>query len=865
MQSTPSVRFRFGAHEVLPVERELRAWGAPVALGARAFDVLVALIERAGRTVSRAELLDIAWTGLVVEENNLSVQVAALRRVLGQQAITTIPGLGYRFSAALEAGAEAVTRDEVTTPAPERPARCGNVAPFQPDLIGRDHEVAEVASLMMRHRLVTISGAGGIGKTRLAWTVSAQLRERFSAGVWAVELAPIKPEPEREPDTGTSAKMIVDAQNIGAAIVQTLGLSLPGLRDDPLDELADAFAEEDLLLVLDNCEHLADGAGHLVRRLTAHTRRLRVLTTTQVPLRVSEEQLFPLSQLSVPLHVDNEIDKYSAIRLLVERVRALQPNFALQPEHAADAVEVCRQLDGLPLAIELAAARVPLLGLSEVRKRLDERLHLLTGGARGASARHATLRAMLTWSHSLLLPDEATAFRRAAVFAGSFSLEQVSEVLAGGEGGVYAALDTLGSLVDKSLIVVERTEPPRYRLLESARAYALEMLRDAGERDEQGRRHAQAYAGLFAASLAEEWTLASQKRRARYLPDLDNARAALEWAEHADGALYAALAGSTAWLFAAVGHAREGLSHCKAALGKVVPGVNPETHARLLREICQYDHGLSGPRKLAAAKQAVRLLRPLGDAAALYSALGRLGIAAALSDCVKRGDAATAEMARLRDPTWPPLSSWDLLNARDYVANAARRAVEAEALAEEQLALAHAHGDVAKMLFAMLAKEQCVAARGRYEEAVGRGHALIELAERENHPAHLHIYLFNLATALAMCGRLDEALPLARRSAELEGRRDALWKGLELMALIACLRDRIDAAARILGRSDAVYNGRKREPVEDNVYKRVARAVKERLTTDDWLARRAEGAELTDARATALALDDAATSAWRDS
>jgi predicted ATPase/DNA-binding winged helix-turn-helix (wHTH) protein len=857
MPSVSGMKLRFGTHEVLPVERQLRVAGEPVALGARAFDVLMALIERAGRTVSRGELLDAAWPGLVVEENNLSVQIATLRRVLGPQAITTIPGLGYRFSAVLEASAEAASEAAAPAPAHLARVRAGNVAPFQPSLIGRDDEVTEMESLLLRHRLVSISGAGGIGKTRLAWTVAARLRERFSAGVWAVELAPIKPT---KPDDG--AKIAVDARNIGAAIIQTLGVSLPGLRD-PLVEMAEALAEDDLLLVLDNCEHVVDGASHVARLLAAHTRRLRVLTTTQAPLRLSEERVFPLSQLSVPRDVDDAIDEHGAIRLLVERVRALQPRFALGPDNAADAVEVCRQLDGLPLAIELAAARVPLLGMAGVRRRMGERLQLLTRGARGANARHATLRTMLAWSHSLLSPAEAAAFRRTAVFAGSFTLEQAQEVLAGAGGDLYEALDTFGSLVDKSLIVVERSEPPRYRLLESARAYALEMLRDAGERDDLGCRHAQAYARLFARSLAEEWTLASQKRRARYQPDLDNARAALDWAEHADAALYAALAGSTAWLFAAVGHAREGLVHCERALRRSAPDAGPEARARLLREICQYDHGLSSPRKLAAAKQAVRLLRPLGDFSALYSALGRLAIAAALCDCVERGDAATSEMARLRDVAWPPLARWDLLNARDYVANAARRADEAEALAEEQLELARAHDDVAKMLFAMLAKEQCVSARGCYEEAVDRGRALIELAQRENYLAHLHIYLFNLATALAMCGRIDDALPLARRSAELEGRRDALWKGLELMALIAWLRDRVDAAARILGRSDAVYNGRRREPVEDKVYERVAGALRQRLSPEDCIARRAEGAGLSDAQATALALDDVATSAWR--
>lgn len=867
MQSVPGVRVRFGAHEVQLHERQLRTDGKPVVIGARAFDVLVALIEGDGRTVSRADLLDAAWPGLVVEENNLSVQIANLRRLLGPETITTIPGLGYRFSAPLQANAAdaSMTAASAPVPAPTKNARAGNVAPFQHELIGRDADVAQVETLLEQHRLVTVSGAGGIGKTRLALAVAARLRDRFAAGTWVVELAPVAPAAASADD---AEQIGADARQVAAAIALGLGRSLPGLRD-MLDELAEALAEEDLLLVLDNCEHLVAGAGHVAQLLVARTRQVRLLTTTQAPLKLSSEHVFPLAPLSVPRDDDTAIEAHGAIRLLVERVRALNPRFALGPANAADAVDICRRLDGLPLAIELAAARVPLLGLAGVRERLDDRLQLLTSGPRGAAARHRTLRAMLAWSHSLLTPAEAAAFRRAATFAGSFDLDQVRAVLVGDQGDAWEALDILDSLVYKSLIMVEpgvaeqgeADERPRYRLLESARAYAAEMLRDAGEREESRRRHAQAYAQLFATSMAQEWKLASQVRRDRYLPDLDNARAALEWAEHADVELYATLAGSIAWLFAAAGHSVEGLAHCRRALERLPDDGNAGLRARLFQETCQHDRSRSGLSKLAWAKQAVRLLRPLGDAAALYSALGRLAIAAALCGRTNRGDAATAEMGRLRDATWPPLSEWDWLNARDYVANAARRQNEAEKLAREELALARAHNDSGKMVFAMMAMEQCVAARGDYAEAVDRGRELLEVAMREKHVADHHVYLFNLATALAMCDRLDDALPLARRSAELDERHGSLWQGLDLMALIAWRRQRIEAAARIIGRSDAVnaHRGGDREPVEANVYDRVVEGVKAILPAERWQALREEGAALSDKAATALALEDEPT------
>jgi len=837
-QQQLSARVRFGPHEVLPVERQLRVDGVAAAIGSRAFDVLVTLIERAGRTVTRGELLEAAWPGLVVEENNLSVQIAALRRVLGPQVITTIPGLGYRFSAALDGAAQDAPAAAAPAASPRRAP--GNVAPFPPDLIGRDAELADLEALLQRHRLVTVSGAGGIGKTRVALAVAARLAPGCGAGAWVVELAPI-----------------VDAAQVPAAVAQALGLRLPGVQP-PLDELAEALADEPMLVVLDNCEHLVDETSRLAQALLARTRRLRLLATSQELLKLSDEHAYRLPPLSVPASVDDTMATHGAIRLLVERVRALDPAFALTSSNAADALEVCRRLDGLPLAIELAAARVPLLGLAGVRARLDDRLQMLTSGARGGLHRHRTLRAMLAWSHSLLGPAEAAAFRRAGVFAGSFAIEQAQSVLAGPDDDPWEALDMLGSLVDKSLVVVERSEPPRYRLLESARAYALEMLRDAGELEAVRRRHAQAYARSFGASLALEWRLASQLRRERFLPDLDNGRSALDWAAHADAGLYIALAGAIAWLFAAAGHPREGLSHCRRALAQAGAATPPRERARLLQEISVHDHGSSGLRKLAAAKQAVRLLRPLGDRAALYSALGRLAISAALSNSGRRGDAATAEMASLLDPAWPALARWDLLNARDYLANHHRRADEAEALAADELTLARVHGDVGKTLFAMLAMEQCVAARGRYGEAVERGRELIALAQRENQVEHLHIYIFNLATALAMDGQLDEALVHARRSAELDARHDSLWKGLDLMALIALRRGRLDDAARIVGRSDAVNAHRDgdREPVEANVYAMVVDTLAARLPAQRREQLRAQGAMLTDAQASALALDE---------
>lgn len=818
--------------------------GCPVAIGSRAFDVLLTLVERAGTVVTRGELLDNAWRGLIVEDGNLSVQMHTLRQILGPHAVTTIPGLGYRFSAALDQGSQAAPEPSVPPPAPGS----GNLSRHQPELFGREIDLANVVALHGQNRLVTISGTGGIGKTRLAHAVALQTAPLHAAGAWIVELAPV-----------------IDPSQLIPAVAQAIGLRLPALQA-PQDELIAALADDDRLLVLDNCEHLVDPVSRLVQVLMAHTSRLHLLITSQELLKLSEEHVYRLPPLAVPAVDDGDVAENGAVQLLVARVQALDPRFALDGDNMGDAAIICRQLDGLPLAIELAAARVPLLGLTGVRDRLGDRLQLLSGGSRSGLRRHRTLRETLAWSHGLLSDAECAAFRRAGVFAGSFALRQAQQVLTGIDEDEWATLDLLANLVDKSLVVVERTTPPRYRLLESARAYAHEMLGAAGEATAIRQRHAQAYCALFTASLDSEWHMPSQHRRDTYLPDLDNGRAALDWARHADPALYMELCASIAWLFSAAGHGPEGLRHCQCALPMAGAHTPPQTEARLLLAHAMLDQGSSGLERFAATERAVQLLREVGDSAAVYAALGRLAIAAALCNHGQRGDEATAEMASLWNPAWPALAHWDLLNARDYVANQQRRHAEAKDLADQQLALARCCGDTAKTLFALLATEQCTAALGHYENAVVLGRELIALAKQTNHVEHLHTYINNLATALAMCGRIDEALPLARKSAALDTRRGSLWKGLELMALIALRRGRLTEAARILGRSDAVNAHREgdREPVEANVYDVVVTELSAALPGDALQMWRARGALLSDETATALALDDGQSAASID-
>src|SRR6266478_2628542 len=452
-------RYRFGPFELQPDKRRLLKDGATISLRPRAFDLLAALVERAGHMVTKDDLLAQVWPKMVVEEAALHVQVSALRKVLGSDAITTVSGRGYQFTLPVTTGDGEANRASMSK----------HNLPYQlTSFVGREQEIAQLEELVTAHRLVTLTGAGGAGKTRLAIEVASRLIDAFPDGVWLVELAALS-----------------DPRLVPQAVAQALAVKEQPARP-VLETLSDYLVSKKLLLVLDNVEHLLDACVRLVDEILRHCRDVAVLATSRERLAMAGELTYRVPSLTVPGPRDNvapdALLAYDGVRLLVDRTRLQRPGFSVTSENAASLASICYRLDGIPLAIELAAPRLRSMSVEELSNRLDQRFALLTDGPRGALPRHRTQRSMIDWSHDLLSEVEQAMFRRLSVFAGGWTLDAAEHACS--ENGIERGqvLELLTSLTDRSLILPEEIDGvTRYRMLETIRQYALDRLREAGE------------------------------------------------------------------------------------------------------------------------------------------------------------------------------------------------------------------------------------------------------------------------------------------------------------------------------------------------------------------------------------------------
>jgi predicted ATPase/DNA-binding winged helix-turn-helix (wHTH) protein len=491
MSMTPSFEqsrsFAFGPFVLNPEQQKLVEDQTPVALGGRALDILTALVERPGAVLTKNELIARAWPNLIVEEGNLKVNIAALRRALGEKAgslqyIATVTGRGYRFVAPVQSGpaAHAVPESRFV-------AGPSNLPPAMATIVGRAGDIAEIHDGLAAERVLSIVGAGGMGKTTVAVAVAERFAARVRDGAWFVDLS-----------------RLADPALVPNAIAEAIGLKAQA--STVLADLLDHLRERNLLLVLDNCEHLIEAAAACARQILAEAPEVRILATSREPLRINGERVYRLPPLDAP-PIEPRLQAqallaFPAARLFIERATARNRMFQVQDDDAPVVAEICQRLDGLALAIELAATRTDAFGVRELLGLLDGSFRLL-GGLRSWPERHQTLTATIDWSYNLLSDAERAVLRRLSVFPGAFSLQPAC-VIAGDECELARTIDDLANLVDKSLVTAELSgSGVSYRLLDTTRAYALRKLAESDEADHVRQRYAQHLASAGSPSISD--------------------------------------------------------------------------------------------------------------------------------------------------------------------------------------------------------------------------------------------------------------------------------------------------------------------------------------------------------------------------
>jgi predicted ATPase/class 3 adenylate cyclase len=716
--------------------------------------------------------------------------------------------------------------------------------------VGRETEIAEITALLEQHRLVTLVGSGGIGKTRTSLQVAANLVDGNGDGVWFVELAPLS-----------------SGDYVPATIAQAVGVTLAD--GDPIARLTAALKSKRMLLVFDNCEHLVEAAARVVSALITTCPQITILASSRQGLGISGEATYRLPSLSAP-HAPNEgtdtngaltadeAQQFTAVALFVERAQAANNRFQLTDSDAPIVADICRRLDGIALAIELAAARVKMLSPQQLRDRLDERFRVLTGGGRDRLPRQQTLRALIDWSYDLLDEREQMLFRRLGIFVNGFMLEAAVAVGGGDDLDEFEVFDLVASLAEKSLVMAEtQGSAIRYSLLESTRAYAAEKLAEAGERDRIAGRHLRYFRDWFAQVQRDADEFRANRSKA-FLAEQDDIRFALDGAlarsELTDGAELLAAVGQT-WMSGGFG--AEGIARLEAFIA-ALPSSASLLLAQLgtaLAELC----GVYGrqPRAEMVVIEAVRSARETGDGPVLAAALR-----AYANIWYQKGDVATADVALTEAEAItgvPALLAVNLLLLRSRLNmstgdldTAARNFVR---LRDQFRSLgsrrneANSISDLARVEFY---REQYLQSADLWREAVA-------MIRGENEPSLLCVWLFCLGSTLALRGDVEAATGAAIESLAIGARAgpEHAAPAIELCAYIVAEQGDVERSARLAGYAAACLAriGSVRAYVDATIHDRLTALLAEHLASDILARLTAEGAALTPEAAVALACE----------
>ena len=755
------MRIRFNQYELDASLHELRHEGEPVTVEPQVFRVLSYLAEHGGRVVTKEELLDNVWGDRFVSESALTTRIKQARRAVGddgstQSVIKTVHGAGYRFIAPIEQLDSTPGRRSGLPPAAITP------------LIGRDDDVIAITELVHRHRLVTLTGVGGVGKTRLAVEVARMLGAELSDGVRWVELAPV-----------------FDAGALPAALAGALDVAIQSDQRD-VDGVAAALSGRDVLLVLDNCEHLVDAVADLVRTVLGGADTVRILTTSREVLGIEGEHVRAVAPL------DTTADgRSAAVELFVQRAEAVADGY-LADDDLDVIAEICRRLDGLALAIELAAARTVSMSPQQVCDRLSDRFHIL-GSGRGGAHRHQTLRQAVAWSYDLLDDDERVLLQRCSVFADGFDADAALAISDDGLDEVMV-LDLLDSLVRKSLVTVDRIgDRVRFDMLETIRQFAAEKFARGADDVDVRRRHAEHFATL-ARRAYDDWRGPDQPRALTwFVTETPNLRVAFDWAAaHDDVATAGRIAAHAAvlgWLLqryepttwaeqiteAAVAARTEELPRVLAAAslclftGRATEAAEYDERVREFETAPSFDpfeldvrltlHGLTQAFN-GDLERWIELAEPLvDDDAAGHAALGallwNLPAVGRHAEAQQIADEAMARARRNGSPMW---IGWGLAGVgRAFAPDDPERA-----LAASREAATYARTMRLPFYEALNAREAAVleASHGDFQHGLGLYDAALDSLHRSGAGAHLSIVLANLATFISGYDDADVAATL---------------------------------------------------------------------------------------------------------
>ena len=715
-------------------------------------------------------------------------------------------------------------------------------------LIGRDADVDDLPNWIAAHRLVTLLGPGGIGKTRLAQAVARANIDSHAGGVWWVDLAPLSSADQIALGIASAARLQLE---VGVASAQ----------------LVRALVASEMLLVLDNCEHLAHEVASLVHAVLRGDARVRILTTSQVALKVDGEHLYLLSPLAMPPPGVSlaTARQFAAVQLLEHRARAADPRFSLTESTVSHAIDLCHQLDGVALSIEMAAARLPLLGVHGLHARLGERLTLLRTDCREAPSRQQTLHAALDWSHELLDVDERAVLRRLAVFAGGFRLDAAQQTAAAPGLDGDAVLDALGGLVDKSLVAVDSSPTPRYRMHETMRLFALQELSASNEMAATMRRHAAAMLAILDEVDRKAWTLTGDAMHAQLAAELDNVRAALAWAggDLGDPAVGVALVAKSTWLWDALNLGAEGIAHLLAFERWACDPAPLALQADYWRARTFHHMGCGGQQNLyATAARSIALTRRVGDSRSLYDALVRSAVIAARSGRVDVAQQNLVEAAALEDTSWPPRQRATRRFADAECFEALDRLGEARAAQQARITLLAQAGERAVEVHAQSQLLALELASGDVKGAIARGRLILAGLPAHSPPFRARSLQMVLAQAMVVAGLLDEAVPLLIASVPLLVGSAAQWQALDLLAQLWAKRGDPYRAARLLACADHQYevHGLARKPHVGRARAGLLSGLAERVPAAEWARLQHEGESLTEEQSIAMAMDFGFTS-----